>query len=121
MRYRFAQSHSKFSSTLEVVKFLCKDLWGAMFGKQVDKLQTNHKGVYVLHDHSFSWVRSMDVDYRSDDSVEAAKKFLVAPCGLLRGALSNLGVKCTVRAEFSTLPACYFNISIASEELLVAP
>mmetsp|Transcript_9355 Transcript_9355/g.15254 ORF Transcript_9355/g.15254 Transcript_9355/m.15254 type:complete len:189 (+) Transcript_9355:374-940(+) len=114
---RYVRNSPKFTSTLEVIKFLCKDLWGAAFGKHVDKLQTNHKGVYVLHDNNFSWVSNLDVDYRNDESLDSAKRFFVVPCGLLRGMLSNLGVKCTVRAEFSTLPACFFNIHI-QEELL---
>ncbi|CAK9063287.1 unnamed protein product, partial [Durusdinium trenchii] len=40
---RFTRQHARFVNTLEIVKFLCKDFWAAMFGKQVDKLQTNHK------------------------------------------------------------------------------
>ena len=27
-----------------------------MFGKQVDKLQTNHRGVFVLKDFQFRWL-----------------------------------------------------------------
>lgn len=38
----------RLGDTLEVVKFLCKDLWQAVFRKQVDNLKTNHRGVYVL-------------------------------------------------------------------------
>jgi len=112
---RFTRHHTKFTSTLEVVKFLCKDLWAAMFGKQVDKLQTNHKGVFVLHDNSFTWTTDMIIDYDDQASLDQAKKLLIVPCGLIRGALSNLGIKCTVRAEFSTLPICYFNIQINEE------
>ena len=41
---------------LEVMKFLCKELWFGMFGKQVDKLQTNHRGVFVLKDFQFRWL-----------------------------------------------------------------
>jgi len=28
---------------LEIVKFICKELWTDLFAKQVDKLQTNFK------------------------------------------------------------------------------
>lgn len=31
------------SDTLEVIKFVCKDLWMAVFRRQVDNLRTNHK------------------------------------------------------------------------------
>ena len=35
---------------LELVKFVCKDVWVALFDKQIDNLRTNHRGVYVLYD-----------------------------------------------------------------------
>ncbi|KAK4700832.1 trafficking protein particle complex subunit 6, partial [Phenoliferia sp. Uapishka_3] len=38
---------------LEVIKFICKDLWIALYDKQVDNLRTNHRGVYVLVDNAF--------------------------------------------------------------------
>lgn len=38
---------------LETVKFICKDVWIALYDKQVDNLRTNHRGVYVLHDNAF--------------------------------------------------------------------
>jgi len=114
--YRFVEqfmcNHAKLPGTLEVIKFVCKDLWLAIFGKHVDKLQTNHKGVYVLHDNKLSWLSNVHIDNSDTSSVDQAKKYLVLPCGILRGALSNLGIKCTVRAEFSKLPACLFNIHI---------
>lgn len=28
---------------LDVIKFICKDFWIAIFKKQIDKLQTNHR------------------------------------------------------------------------------
>ena len=41
---------------LELVKFLCKDFWSEIFNKQIDKLQTNHRGVFVLKDYNFGWL-----------------------------------------------------------------
>ncbi|XP_063129734.1 trafficking protein particle complex subunit 6A isoform X3 [Rattus norvegicus] len=38
---------------LDALKFLCKDLWAAMFQKHMDGLRTNHQGTYVLQDNSF--------------------------------------------------------------------
>ena len=37
-------------------------------------------------------------------------QYLAFPCGLIRGALSNLGVACIVTAEVSTVPACEYTI-----------
>lgn len=33
---------------------------------------------------------------------------LYFPCGIIRGALSNLGIPCAVSADISNLPACEF-------------
>jgi hypothetical protein len=48
-----AQEQPWFAEHLDVIKFICKDFWSALFHKQIDKLQTNYKGVYVLHDNDF--------------------------------------------------------------------
>lgn len=29
--------------TLDVIKFICKDLWMIVFRKQIDNLKTNHR------------------------------------------------------------------------------
>ena len=54
--YRFVEQMSERrlgTDPLEVMKFLCKELWFGMFGKQVDKLQTVWKskfyGAFVLN------------------------------------------------------------------------
>lgn len=31
------------NDTLERVKFVCKDLWSAVWDKQIDNLRTNHR------------------------------------------------------------------------------
>jgi hypothetical protein len=79
---------------------------------QIDKLQTNHRGVFVLTDLRFKWLEK----YSSDDiaSKQAAAKMLNVPCGIIRGALSNLGLLAIVNADFNNLPACTFNIRIKS-------
>lgn len=77
---------------------------------QVDKLQTNHKGVFVLSDLKFKWLEK----YSSNDTLSKlnAAKLLHLPCGIIRGALDNLGILSIVSADFSTLPGCIFNIRI---------
>ncbi|KAL8425094.1 hypothetical protein Efla_001483 [Eimeria flavescens] len=41
----------------ECVKFVCKDLWHFLFQKQADRLQTNRRGGYVIHDANLPWLR----------------------------------------------------------------
>lgn len=50
---RFSRDRPRFNDTLDVIKFVCKDLWTLVFRKQVDNLKTNHRGVYVLTDNNF--------------------------------------------------------------------
>eukprot|EP00904_Undaria_pinnatifida_P002512 jgi/Undpi1/12261/HiC_scaffold_5.g01937.m1 len=103
---------------LEAIKFVCKDLWSEVFKKQVDKLQTDHQGTFVLKDNDFRWTSR----YAEDDSVgsrDLVARLLQLPCGLVRGALANLGLAAVVRATFLddrggalTLPAVSFTIKI---------
>ena len=73
-------------------------------------MQTNHRGVFVLSDNKFKWLDK----YASDDikSKEEAARMLHFPCGIIRGALANLGLVCIVNADFNTLPSCSFNIRV---------
>ncbi len=99
---------------LEAVKFICKEFWTEIFRKQIDKLQTNHKGVFVLKDEKFKWLDRMPSDLTIARSM--AIKILALPCGLIRGALSNLGIKAVVSCDFmddgENMDSCSFNVKI---------
>jgi hypothetical protein len=41
--FRYSRDKARLGDTLEVMKFLCKDFWQALFKKQVDNLKTNHR------------------------------------------------------------------------------
>ena len=40
---RFSRDRPRFTDTLDVIKFVCKDLWILVFRKQIDNLKTNHR------------------------------------------------------------------------------
>ena len=40
---RFSRDRPRFTDSLDVIKFLCKDLWVIVFKKQIDNLKTNHR------------------------------------------------------------------------------
>lgn len=42
----------------------------------------------------------------------AAQDYLHLPCAIIRGALTHLGLPCTVSADASALPAADFTINI---------
>ncbi|KAJ9134470.1 Trafficking protein particle complex subunit 6B [Pleurostoma richardsiae] len=106
---RFSRDRPRFSDTLDVIKFLCKDLWTLVFRKQVDNLKTNHRGVYVLTDNSFRPFSRMSTE-TGGQAVTRATPFLWFPCGIVRGALAALGINATVHAETSELPGAVFQI-----------
>ncbi|KAJ2810660.1 hypothetical protein GGI24_006971, partial [Coemansia furcata] len=43
---RFAPPNRRLADTLDIVKFVCKDIWMVMFNRQIDNLKTNHRGIY---------------------------------------------------------------------------
>ncbi|BFZ07344.1 hypothetical protein BsWGS_10383 [Bradybaena similaris] len=106
---RFTKDGSRFKDELDTMKFLCKEFWNLVYKKQIDNLRTNHQGVYVLQDNKFKFLVQMST---GKQYMESAPKYLAFPCGMIRGALSNLGVNCIVTAEVSAMPACKFQIQI---------
>ena len=100
---------------LEAVKFLCKEFWTEVFRKQIDKLQTNHRGVFVLKDQELKWLRRLPPD--EENARVGAIRILAFPCGLIRGALACLGlsgavVSCDFLADGRTMASCSFNIKV---------
>lgn len=102
------------ASQLEAVKFLCKEFWMEVFRKQIDKLQTNHRGVFVLKDMDLRWLSRLPPN--QENARVAAIQMLAFPCGLVRGALANLGIPAVVSCDFladgTNMSACSFNIKI---------
>lgn len=41
-------------------------------------------------------------------AAQATSMLLYFPCGIIRGALSNLGIPCAVSADISNLPTCEY-------------
>ncbi|KAL4325080.1 hypothetical protein GQ457_11G006460 [Hibiscus cannabinus] len=120
---RYTMERPRFSDHLEAIKFICKDFWFELFKKQIDNLKTNHRGTFVLQDNRFRWLTTMSIEQPPENgtseelSIVADNKALQSmhlyfPCGIIRGALSNLGIPCAVSADISNLPACSFVVRI---------
>ncbi|XP_041429182.1 trafficking protein particle complex subunit 6B isoform X1 [Xenopus laevis] len=135
---RFTKDTARFKDELDIMKFVCKDFWTSVFKKQIDNLRTNHQGIYVLQDNKFRLITQMSA---GKQYLEHAPKqstigilstshlsqkpmsrwqirlrhenpYLALTCGLIRGGLSNLGIKSIVTAEVSVMPACKFQVMI---------
>ncbi|KAK9095667.1 hypothetical protein Scep_027136 [Stephania cephalantha] len=120
---RYTMERPRFTDHLEAIKFICKDFWSEVFKKQIDNLKTNHRGTFVLQDNRFRWLTRMSVDTNqtnTDSSLDTAENketqsasmHLYFPCGIIRGALTSLGIPCAVSADMSNLPACSFVVRI---------
>ena len=122
---RLMLRHS-FSGTepLDKVKFLCKEFWESMFQKKMgtpihehplvtlpcplDKLQTNHKGVFVLSESKF---RLMNRFISSEPGVVVLiDRLMLLTCGAIKGALEGLGMPGVVTADAKAFPAITFHI-----------
>ena len=141
---RYTKDRPRFSDTLEIIKFLCKDFWMEVYRKQIDKLQTNNRvrfkrqrpgpfnhislyftalslthvcqlcavllpsqGVYMLQDNSHPVLaRCSPSAERQSQAKQLAAVHIKFPSGLIRGALSGLGVIASVSAEVGDMPKC---------------
>lgn len=106
---RCTKESTRFKEELEKMRFLCKEFWSALFCKNIDNLRTNHQGVYVLQDQHFRFLTNIS---ESEQYLQQAQPYLALSCGIIRGALFNLGLNCTVTAEVQVLPACKFQVTM---------
>ncbi|XP_014092395.1 trafficking protein particle complex subunit 6b [Bactrocera oleae] len=106
---RLTRDVPRFKDELETMKFICTDFWTLIYKKQVDNLRTNNHGMYVVQDRAFRFLTRISTGTKQ---LEYAPKFVFFTCGLVRGALTNLGINSTVTAEVQTIPACKFHIEI---------
>ncbi|KAJ2359483.1 hypothetical protein IWW50_001337 [Coemansia erecta] len=113
---RFAPLNRRLVDTLDIVKFVCKDIWMLLFNRQVDNLKTNHRGVYVLQDNKFKWFLHMSGNCGGAAAARRAQPYIWLPCGIIRGILDSFGVSTVVVAETLGLPQCTFQIKVVSDE-----
>lgn len=109
---RLCRDRPLFSDSLDVIKFVCKDLWVSCWDKQVDNLRTNHRGVYVLQDNAFKPISRISSWEGRQEALKRAKLYVALPAGIIRGALSRIGFQGTVVPEITTLPQCTFQIKL---------
>jgi len=111
--YRFVEKLTKdwqrFKDELDVMKFICKEFWWSVFKKQMDTLRTNHQGTYVLIDNRFRFLTHISA---SKQFVSSMPKYLAFSCGIIRGALANLGISAIVTAEILSPPCVRFQVQM---------
>lgn len=108
---RLCHDRPVFSDTLDIIKFICKDLWAICWDKQVDNLRTNHRGVYVLQDNTFKPISRFSSWEGRPDATRRARLYVAMSAGILRGALARLGIQAVVVPEVN-LPQCTFQVKL---------
>jgi hypothetical protein len=102
---------SRVSEPLEMIKVICKDFWVFLYEKQMDNLKTNHRGVFVLSDNNFKGISKFSCKSTAA-TLEKQATFLLFPCGLIKGALENMGINASVTADVMPGNAVTFSIRI---------
>ena len=86
-----------------------------MFGHQITKLQTNHRGVFVLKDESFPLLSPLSAPLPPTSRLLALLT-LAYPCGRIRGALKGFGRESVVSCDFlndgENVESTSFNVKI---------
>jgi hypothetical protein len=108
----FTRDRPRFIDQLDVMKFICKELWMILYKKQIDNLKTNHRGIYVLIDNNFKYCQRMSTAYGDPETLRRATPYLWFPAGVIRGVLSGLGIDANVTFDAVQLPGVSFNIQM---------
>ena len=116
---RLARDRERPAEVLDVVKFVCREFWQEVHQKAVDKLQTNNKGVFVLQDFNYRWVRFLSARAPTGEAgvaaaaaAQSALQHLIFPCGMIRGALAAYDVDAVVNADLSSTPRVLFHVQV---------
>lgn len=106
----FTRDRARFTDQLDIMKFICKELWVLLYKKQMDNLKTNHRGTFVLIDNNFKYCQRMSTAYGSADTLKKATPYLWFPVGIIRGVLSTLGIEASVSFDSTEIPGVSFNV-----------
>lgn len=92
-----------------------------MHRKQIDNLKTNHRGTFVLTDARFPPLARVSVDRKlgsraAEAALAKAQPFLWWHCGVVRGALSALGIEVAVNAECQEIPVAVFQVRVVGSK-----
>ena len=59
----------RLTDDISIMKYICKEFWINMFGKQIDNLRTNNSGIFVLQDNNFKHVSLLSSSNESTANV----------------------------------------------------
>eukprot|EP01056_Protomagalhaensia_sp_Gyna25_P001835 Protomagalhaensia_sp_Gyna_25__1834@NODE_1970_length_1373_cov_106_994003_g1623_i0_p1_GENE_NODE_1970_length_1373_cov_106_994003_g1623_i0NODE_1970_length_1373_cov_106_994003_g1623_i0_p1_ORF_typecomplete_len212_score30_08TRAPP/PF04051_16/3_3e28_NODE_1970_length_1373_cov_106_994003_g1623_i07381289 len=132
---KLTMDKARLTQQRDLLKFVCREVWGFFFGKQADRLQTNKRGGYIIFDGESPWLRGCPLFETVADDNEVSETFssvllqevasgktsrfkssadaqAALICGIIRGALSVLGFECSVTQDLKQFPGCSFHVTI---------
>lgn len=113
LMYKLAGTPNKVVDILDIMKFVCRDIWKCLYGKQMDNLRTNHRGTFVLIDNDYRLIRNLSSPKGTPSTIAKARSYLWFHCGVIRGILSSFGIDASITAEISQFPSVVFSIHTA--------
>lgn len=77
---------------LGMIRFICKEVWKLVYGKQIDNLKTNHRGIFYLFDYTFPPIQNLSVNGDMGSLLKLVEPYLQVPLGVIAGILTSLGM-----------------------------
>lgn len=68
------------------------------------------QGIYIIQDNKFAMVSPFS---EGTQFLKESIIFLSLPCGIIRGALANLGINAIVTSQIEKLPKVKFNVQLS--------
>ena len=96
---------------VDIVRFVCRDVWMNLFLKQIDKLKTDNKGAYYLIDNEFCLIKQVT------DSMQYVRDiplFMEFTSGLVQGIFVQFGLAVIVTPDVTHPPICMFQVQVQS-------
>ena len=85
----------------EIMKFLGRDVWIFVFGRQISKLQTNRKGIFLIDAEEIKFHQFLIMDKSGNDQLEIILSFV---SGIIKGVVAAFNLDCIVTAGFKVAP-----------------
>ncbi len=86
----------------DIMKFLGRDVWLYLFGKQISKLQTNRKGVFLIDCDDIKFHHNLIMEKNKHD--EMLDYILSCVGGIVKGVLGAFNIECSVSPNFKAQP-----------------
>mmetsp|Transcript_10000 Transcript_10000/g.14938 ORF Transcript_10000/g.14938 Transcript_10000/m.14938 type:complete len:174 (+) Transcript_10000:958-1479(+) len=100
LMFRIVKDHVWLKEENAILRFICKEFWMYLFGKNVDRLQTNNRGVFIIYDYKFTWIQTCSVESTEPELTESIHKlqllYLGLVSGFIKGGLHSLGINASV-------------------------